>query len=71
MNWFFLSAFADFLSGKESSAVKAKDICWKRTKFNEQYMKDKSKTEKLYTKFMQTKAYKNFLNSPSLSTCFN
>jgi len=71
MNWFFLSAFTETLRAKEGAKIKPSDICWKKTKFNELYMKDKSKTEKLYTKFLQTGAYKNFLSSPSLSNCFN
>jgi len=73
MNWFFLSTFAERLRVKEERAIQSKpiDICWKETKFNELYMKDKSKTEKLYTKFTQTRAYNNFLSSSSLSNCFN
>lgn len=75
MNWFFLSAFVDLLRNKEepsnATAAKVTEISWKNTKFNELYVKDKSKTEKLYGKFVQTRAYKKFLNSSSLSTCFN
>jgi hypothetical protein len=71
MNWFFLSAVTGILGNKEGMQIKVSDICCKKTKFNEQYMRDKSKTEKLYGKFLQTRAYKNFLSSPSLSNCFN
>lgn len=72
MNWFFLSAFADLLRTKtDTSLSKVTDAYWKKSKFNEVYMKDKSKTEKLYAKFVRTKSYKEFLSSGSLSICFN
>lgn len=71
MNWFFLSAFAERLRCKEDAQVKMGETKWKNAKFNEMYVRDKSRTEKLYSKFVQTKAFKNFLNSSSLSNCFN
>ena len=71
MTWFFLSAFAEVLRNKSSADIKVQDICGKDSKFNEQYIKDKGKTEKLYTIFVQTSTYKNFLSSSSLSKLFN
>ncbi len=75
MTWFFLSAFAGVLKpGADETAaaagLKAAEIVM-NSKFNDMYVKDKSKTEKLYAKFMQTRTYKNFLSSGSLSKLFN
>ena len=71
MTWFFLSAFADALRNVGKSAVTVQEICEKDDKFNYMYIKDKKTTEKLYTKFMQTKTYRNFLSSSSFSNLFN
>lgn len=70
MNWYFLSAFANKLGAREDKS-EVNEIVWKNTKFNEMYMRDRGKTEKLYKKFTKTKLYKSFLSSNSLSSCFN
>jgi hypothetical protein len=71
MTWFFLSAFSDMLQKGSHAVPDMQEICDEDNKFNEMYVKDKKKTEKLYSRFIQTNTYKNFLSSGSLSKLFN
>ncbi len=71
MTWFFLSAFADVLREKKAGPTNVQDICGKGTRFDDLYVNDAKKSEGLYARFIQTKAYRNFLRSASLSKLFN
>ena len=71
MTWFFLSVFNEQLRNPAELPPSKPDISVKESRFNEMYLKDGKKTEKLYAKFMSTNTYKHFMNSPSFSTLFN
>ena len=71
MTWFFLSVFNEDLQKSSEPESKSSGLSVKESKFNELYINDGKKTEKLYARFMQTKSYKSFINSTSLSTLFN
>ena len=69
MTWFFLSVFNEqFRVSRDPSKP---DISVKESRFNEMYVKDAKKAEKLYARFMNTNTYHNFMNSSSFSTLFN